>query len=820
MEFDYYADTYVYSSNPKDLSILNFLNYLKDKLVFTSDSKQEIQDALKRTVERTIDSPIVQSGIKKRLKKMSDNISDTFERKEIVEFFAELDKEFEARQNQRNLEMSFNKYSSELLQKSGNLNTSRLSSYYMTTSAEFREEGESTSDRSNYVSRKRRDVDFNGERTIKKQYQDGYTTPPPLDKNEQDADFAVEQDTDNMYYQELSSTSLNSAIERLVNSESAINVEVPISKRPQEAVASKSTKNRNEESVEEHISQEDLLNSVNETSNTFKQIEFPTYYDKLKTIWDTCNAGSNYFVLDLRDKKILNQVHNLLEDSELESLFKRLSLEDENKHMSKTAREYMMLFDQIIEESSEEDAEDVEEEDAEDVEEEGEEDAEDVEKEDAEDVEKEDAEDVEEEDAEDVEKEEEEDTGNIVENGIKIEDEAVSEMGKIAHSLNGAAKKLRFLSNTIPIPVHDYDQSQFPDVHIIKSVSSHLDAVTKMKGIVKNTTERSWTSHILAYFFFITFSFLDSVQYFSCERTISTKMDFQPTDYRADGVAEFFERPKQIPLFLLEVSGGPGDPDPDKFKTDRHKLMSEGVFALNKFMTKTELPTWNVCKTLGIFLAQAFGDELEIGQIIYIGPGLYLFSPFTIPNLIIPTYANNLEHVPRLIRTLLCLRYNVVEKIEKFKKFERSGQRRIMKPTTKYATGLSPYRLRTVTFAEFLPKETSSKKSTDMSCQKVIGVTNCHAQVTEPSNSNDISITKVSNTSNSEDKIIEEVSRNGVAIASESLPETEVSISTESHVSNSPPTKPDFQFRSYLKTRKRNKNMLSKWYWSNFEIYL
>jgi len=99
MEFDYYSDTYVFSSNPRKLSILNFLNYLKDKLVFTSDSKQEVQDALTRTVERVIDSPIVQAGIKKRLKKISDHISDTFERKEIVEFFAELDKEFEAVSN-------------------------------------------------------------------------------------------------------------------------------------------------------------------------------------------------------------------------------------------------------------------------------------------------------------------------------------------------------------------------------------------------------------------------------------------------------------------------------------------------------------------------------------------------------------------------------------------------------------------------------------------------------------------------------------------------------------------------------------------------
>ncbi|CAB4419236.1 unnamed protein product [Rhizophagus irregularis] len=66
MEFDYYTDTYVYDSNPKNLGVLDCLNYLKDKLVFTSDSKQEVQDALTRTVERVMDSPIVQAGIKKR----------------------------------------------------------------------------------------------------------------------------------------------------------------------------------------------------------------------------------------------------------------------------------------------------------------------------------------------------------------------------------------------------------------------------------------------------------------------------------------------------------------------------------------------------------------------------------------------------------------------------------------------------------------------------------------------------------------------------------------------------------------------------------
>ncbi|EXX57798.1 hypothetical protein RirG_203920 [Rhizophagus irregularis DAOM 197198w] len=177
------------NSNPKNLGVLDCLNYLKDKLVFTSDSKQEVQDAFTRTVERVMDSPIVQAGIKKRLKKISDNISDTFEGKDIVEFFAELDKEFEAKLNQRNLERSFDKNSSELLKKSGDLNTLRLSSYYIERSAEV-----------------------------------GNTTPLSLDKNEQDADVAVKQDTDSMYCQELSSveTSLNSAIKRLVNSECAI----------------------------------------------------------------------------------------------------------------------------------------------------------------------------------------------------------------------------------------------------------------------------------------------------------------------------------------------------------------------------------------------------------------------------------------------------------------------------------------------------------------------------------------------------------------------------------------------------------------------
>jgi hypothetical protein len=57
----------------------------------------------------------------------------------------------------------------------------------------------------------------------------------------------------------------------------------------------------------------------------------------------------------------------------------------------------------------------------------------------------------------------------------------------------------------------------------------------------EDTTEQSWTAHVLSYFFFMTFSFLDSIQYFSCEHPyISTKSDLQDTDYKADS-AEFLK---------------------------------------------------------------------------------------------------------------------------------------------------------------------------------------------------------------------------------------------------------------------------------------
>lgn len=299
------------------------------------------------------------------------------------------------------------------------------------------------------------------------------------------------------------------------------------------------------------------MNSIAEVSDVFGKTKFPTYYNKLKSIWHNRDAETNYYVIDLGDEEILNLVHGLLSDNELNFLFERLRLTDEDECLSTEACRYMTLFDKMVEEESCNDGK--------------------------------------------IEDEENYTTG----------ERNCEELERKVHQLDSLPKKFHYLSNTLPIPAESYDQSETPDVFVIKSVSCHIDTITKMNGLMKSTPERTWTAHVLAYIFFVTFCFIDSLQYFSCERDISTKIDAQDDRYKADGVLELFERPRQIPLFLLEVSEGPNNPDPDKIKGDRTKLMNEGVFALNKFMISTELPEWKVCEALGVFLAQGFGKIFD-----------------------------------------------------------------------------------------------------------------------------------------------------------------------------------------------------------------
>ncbi|PKC54796.1 hypothetical protein RhiirA1_429788, partial [Rhizophagus irregularis] len=83
--------------------ILNCLNCLKDNddLMFTSDSKQDILYALIKTFKKVSDSSIVKNGVKRKAKKIFDSIEDTFERREIGEFFEQLDHEFDIRKTDR-----------------------------------------------------------------------------------------------------------------------------------------------------------------------------------------------------------------------------------------------------------------------------------------------------------------------------------------------------------------------------------------------------------------------------------------------------------------------------------------------------------------------------------------------------------------------------------------------------------------------------------------------------------------------------------------------------------------------------------------------
>ena len=63
-------------------------------------------------------------------------------------------------------------------------------------------------------------------------------------------------------------------------------------------------------------------------------------------------------------------------------------------------------------------------------------------------------------------------------------------MKKTVHQLDSQSEKLHYLSNTFSIPVENYDQSEIPNIFVIKSVSSHLNTITKMNGIMRNTPER------------------------------------------------------------------------------------------------------------------------------------------------------------------------------------------------------------------------------------------------------------------------------------------------------------------------------------------
>ncbi|CAG8611988.1 2234_t:CDS:2, partial [Ambispora leptoticha] len=115
-------------SDPNDWSVLSCLEYLKDRIQFTSDSKEDILDAITRAFLRVSELVTTRVWMKKKAKKLYSNVKETFKRREIVEFF-----EFRP---ERDLERSFDRNGCKLLKKSGDFNTLKLSSRYAEKSTE------------------------------------------------------------------------------------------------------------------------------------------------------------------------------------------------------------------------------------------------------------------------------------------------------------------------------------------------------------------------------------------------------------------------------------------------------------------------------------------------------------------------------------------------------------------------------------------------------------------------------------------------------------------------------------------------------------
>ncbi|CAG8472701.1 11501_t:CDS:2 [Acaulospora morrowiae] len=123
-----FCDDPLGDSDPNDWSVLSCLEYLKDRIQFTSDSKKRY---LRRDHESIFESC---------------NVKETFKRRDIVEFFESLDQKFD----ERDLERSFDRNGCKLLKKSGDFNTLKLSSNYAEKSTEPPQIDESVSNQRTY----------------------------------------------------------------------------------------------------------------------------------------------------------------------------------------------------------------------------------------------------------------------------------------------------------------------------------------------------------------------------------------------------------------------------------------------------------------------------------------------------------------------------------------------------------------------------------------------------------------------------------------------------------------------------------------------
>ena len=95
---DFYVLTYITVSEHEDWNILSCLNHLKDHhhIQFTSDSKEEVLDAFISVFKQISESDTANTRTKRKAKTLYNNAHETFQRKEIIEFFEKMDQEFDA----------------------------------------------------------------------------------------------------------------------------------------------------------------------------------------------------------------------------------------------------------------------------------------------------------------------------------------------------------------------------------------------------------------------------------------------------------------------------------------------------------------------------------------------------------------------------------------------------------------------------------------------------------------------------------------------------------------------------------------------------
>lgn len=95
MNFEIFIFDFVCNTDHTNWSALNCLQYLENHIQFTSDSKQDILDAYIIIFGKVKDSTITNIGSRNKARKLYHNAKETFQRKEIDDFFKDLDQRFE-----------------------------------------------------------------------------------------------------------------------------------------------------------------------------------------------------------------------------------------------------------------------------------------------------------------------------------------------------------------------------------------------------------------------------------------------------------------------------------------------------------------------------------------------------------------------------------------------------------------------------------------------------------------------------------------------------------------------------------------------------